>query len=312
MTETHSKSFSRLALLVCLLPFHGALFAATITLNNGDQLSGEILHEDDQTIQLRHPALGTLTIAKSNLQPAETAEPEPAEDEATVDNGLLGTGFLEGWKRSLGIGLKGSEGNSQNNSFHADLNFSIADEEIRRQFNLDYDRKTEDGTETENDLLMQLENDHLMPDSRWFWFHRERFDWDRFEDWDYRFGGFIGPGYDFIKTETLRTSGRLGIGGTNTWGGDDEGLSPELLLGADAAWTISDAQSLTASNAIYPNLEELGEFRNITRLDWKWKLSDLHRGVALKFGIINEYESMVADDAKHNDFKYNLSLDIGL
>lgn len=293
-------------LVLNLLP--GATWADTLILNNGDTLNGEILQQDETSIQFLHPTLGTLTIARSDLKP----EPEPAPESAPDDNGLLETGLLTGWKRNLAFGLNGAEGNSNNSNLHLDLNFAFENPGLRKKFALDYDLKHEDGEETENDLVAQMDNDYLMPDSRWFWFHRERFDWDKFEDWDYRFGGYIGPGYDFINTDTLHTSGRLGIGGTQTWGGDDEGFGPELLIGLDANWKISEIQTLALSNTLYPSLDEGGEYRNISRLDWKLKLSDMYKGIALKLGIINEYESMTADDSRHNDLKYNVSLDIGL
>ncbi|MFW1676909.1 DUF481 domain-containing protein [Pontibacter sp. JAM-7] len=282
-----------------------------LTLQNGDTLTGEILQETDSSIQFQHPTLGTLTIPRSQLKPAVvTAEPQPAAESA--DTGLLGTGFLAGWKRSLAVGLNGATGNSDNHNLHVGLALARANNETRKQFNLNYDIKQENGEQTENDLVMQLDNDYLMPGSQWFWFHRERLDWDKLAVWDYRFGGHIGAGYDFINTQHLTTSGRLGIGGTQTWGGPDEGFSPELLIGAEAGWTISQLQSLSLSNTLYPSLENTGEYRNITRLDWAWKLSDLYKGIALKLGMINEYESDVAPDTKHNDFKYHLSLDIGL
>jgi len=293
-----------------------ASWADTITLKNGDSLNGRLVSESETSIQFEHPTLGVLTLPREQLMPVVAAMPAPAEvnkaETKPADNGLLGTGFLAGWKRSLAVGLNGATGNSDNHNLHVGLNLARASDEKRKQFTLNYDLKQEDGTQTENDLVMQLDNDYLLPGSQWFWFHRERIDWDKLAEWDYRFGGHIGTGYDFINTEQLTTSGRLGIGGTQTWGGEEEGFSPELLIGAEAAWQISEIQSLALSNTLYPSLEETGEFRNITRFDWAWKLSDLYKGVALKLGMINEYESEVAQDTKHNDFKYHLSLDVGL
>ncbi len=295
-----------------------ACWADTITLKNGDSLKGELISESETHIGFKHPTLGVLTIPRDQIVPVtNVVQADPVVDaqsaaQKPADNGLLGSGFLAGWKRSLAVGLNGATGNSENHNLHVGLNLGRTSEDKRKQFSLNYDLKQEDGEQTENDLVMELDNDYLLPGSQWFWFHRERIDWDKFEAWDYRLGGHIGAGYDFINTDQLTTSGRLGIGGTQTWGGEEEGFSPELLIGAEAGWRISEIQSVSVSNTLYPSLEETGEFRNITRFDWAWKLSDLYKGVALKLGMINEYESEVAQDAKHNDFKYNLSLDVGL
>ena len=87
-------------LVLNLLP--GATWADTLILNNGDTLNGEILQQDETSIQFLHPTLGTLTIARSDLKP----EPEPAPESAPDDNGLLETGLPKAHRagRCLGEG----------------------------------------------------------------------------------------------------------------------------------------------------------------------------------------------------------------
>ena len=59
--------------------------------------------------------------------------------------------------------------------------------------------------------------------------------------------------------------------------------------------------------ALYTSLEESGEYRNITNLNWKMAMGD-NRNLAMKIGLSNEYDSLAAPGTETNDFKYNLSL----
>ena len=80
-------------------------------------------------------------------------------------------------------------------------------------------------------------------------------------------------------------------------------------MGLDALWTISSDHSLGLSNTIYPALNDLGEFRNVSTFSWKWKLME-DPGLSLIAGVNNEYESSVESGLKHNDVKYSTSIGI--
>jgi hypothetical protein len=86
---------------------------------------------------------------------------------------------------------------------------------------------------------------------------------------------------------------------------------PEALLGLDNKWTISDHQSVEFNTTFYPSLEELGEFRNISEFDWNIALADM-KNLSLKLGLVNNYDSLSAEDSKKNDFKYRVLLVFGL
>ena len=290
--------------------------AARIELTNGDALSGRISAETDTAIQLEHPVLGSLRIDRAQIASLSNDGDQPTEDqpaaETPPDDGFLRSGYLTGWSRDLTVGINGAEGNASNAKLHLDLAAEMENETDRWAFRAAYDGKSEDGETTENSFFATLDKDWLLPDSRMFWFARGRFDWDDFQDWDYRLGGYLGPGYQFIDNGTWNLRGRLGAGGSQTWGGEDEGFTPELLLGLDIGWKISEQQSVKVSTTFYPDVDEFGEFRNISTLDWRINISDFYRGVALKIGLSNEYQSLVAASDEHYDFKYHMGLLMGL
>ncbi|MEW8563968.1 MAG: DUF481 domain-containing protein, partial [Candidatus Thiodiazotropha sp.] len=82
-------------------------------------------------------------------------------------------------------------------------------------------------------------------------------------------------------------------------------------LGFDAAWTISERESVDFKTTFYPSLEQDGEYRNISSFNWRMTMSE-QGALAMKIGLINEYDSLAAPGTEKSDFKYNLSLVWGL
>lgn len=288
--------------------------AATITLDNGDRLQGEILAESETTVRLSHPTLGELSLPRSAIASIErdgevavTALDEGETEGASTDDGLLGTGWLTGWKRLLDVGITGAEGKSDNMKINAGFSADYEDEATRWAHKTAYYRNEADGDLSDNSFYSLLNRDWLRPGSPWFQFAGGRFDWDEFKDWDYRLGLNGGVGYEFVNTDSWRLLGRTGIGGNQTFGGSREEFTPELLLGIQVDWKISEREALHFTNTLYPNLTDTGEFRNLTSLDWMLDL-DQALGLGLKFSLTNEYDSLTEDGIDKNDFKYTGSL----
>ena len=164
--------------------------------------------------------------------------------------------------------------------------------------------------------------DWFFEDSKWFAFATGVYDWNQFKDWNHRlqFGG--GPGYKFIKTPVWEFSGRMGatliteFGKTQFDGNGDAIINPdgsvledtvvglEGLIGADLTWHITSKQHFSISNYFYPSLTDTGQFRNLTNINWIHSL-DWFEGLALKFGIRNEYDT---SETIPNEFNYNFSV----
>ncbi|MEW8028469.1 MAG: DUF481 domain-containing protein [Candidatus Thiodiazotropha sp.] len=137
------------------------------------------------------------------------------------------------------------------------------------------------------------------------------YDWDEFKGWDYRLSGSGGAGYVFRHDDTWHLVGRIGLGGNKTYGDVDEVLTQEATFGLDTVWTISERESVEFKTTFYPSLEESGEYRNIAAFNWKTVMSE-EGALAMKIGLINEYDSLAAPGTEKSDFKYNLSLVWGL
>jgi putative salt-induced outer membrane protein YdiY len=290
-----------------------AIEAQPLTLNNGDRLSGKVVEENAQQIVLDHPVLGRLVIERDKiaaLATTEATESSPANPAPPIKqrNSTSPTPAVSTTvSQRIELGLSGASGNSRNSDLRLGYQRRSDSAEHHSLLKSGYQRESSDGKTEEHDFFTELTHDWLMPQSQWFRFAQGRYDWDDFEDWDSRVAVSGGSGYLFADRPDLRMAGRLGLGLSQTFGGDEDELSPEAIVGFDSNWQVNDRQSLEASNTLYLQLDELGEFRNLTSLAWLIKL-DQFNGLNLKFGAENEYESDTGGDSQSNDFKYNLSL----
>ncbi len=305
-----------------LLSACGAAQAETITLVDGDVINAPITASDDTSITINHPTLGELTIprlkvasihddadalaeARAAQEEAEAAEALAAERAA--DDGIFGTGLLQGWTRRISLGINGAEGNSRNTNIRANFNAGYEDDEDRWAFDMLYRVSRASGATTENRFQAELTKDWLMPGEDYFYWANAKFEWDDFEVWDNRISGFVGIGYQFIDNDTWDVRGRAGVGGNQTNGGGTNEFTAEAFLGVEVDYAISDKQSVAFTNYLYPSLEDGGEFRNITTLGWQIEI-DQDKGMSLELGVANEHDSAAPAGFKKNDFTYYIAL----
>ena len=280
---------------------------ALIELNNGDKLTAEIIEQNENTITLSHAVLGQVSIdttqivAINDTAIGEQTSPEPD------DAGLFSLGLLTGWQRQFNLGISGSAGKSREQNINLAFEAEFEDKATRIDSKTAYFSARSEGERTDNSFFSSINRDWLKPDSPWLSFAGGRFDWDEFKDWDYRLSANSGIGYEFIDSDTFLVVGRVGVNANQTFGGEREEFTPEALLGIESKWVINGYQKLKFSNTLYPSLKDSSEFRNLSSLDWQLDLNTVH-GVALKLGLLNEYDSATEDDISKNDFKYTASL----
>ncbi|HCO59949.1 MAG TPA: hypothetical protein DIT58_07115 [Porticoccaceae bacterium] len=284
-----------------------------ITLSNGDTLEGEIVGQIGETTTFQHPVLGTLTLNSGQFSLVQAQPETPPETEARKDTVSIAeqaaprapAWLLPEWEKQLDLGISGSDGNSQSQDIHLALNARHENAEHRWDFQSVYDQSEKDGEKSQDEFFAALNRDWLLPDSPYFYFTSGRFDWDDFQDWDYRLNLAGGVGKDFIKRDDWLLSGKTGIGFNREFGGDDDDISPEGLLELLSYWTLTEHHKIEFKTTFYPQLDELSEFRNITSLAW---VNKLNASMRLKIGLSNEHDSDVPDGVKKNDFKYATSL----
>ncbi|MEZ6244361.1 MAG: DUF481 domain-containing protein [Phycisphaerales bacterium] len=221
------------------------------------------------------------------------------------------TSFWSGWDGSVEAGITGSDGNSESFNFRANLSLERLTNKMETRVGLTYKYATQDGAQNANRFEANARNDWLMPDSRWRFFVQGKYEFDEFQDWDSRISGFGGVGYEFIRPEdqepNITLIGRAGIGGSQTIGGTNETFTPEALLGLDFAWDIKEGHKFAVTSELYPSLDEFGDFRWITDVNYEILL-DAESHLYLKLGIEDRYDSNPGGSAKRNDIDYYATL----
>lgn len=272
--------------LMCSVSAH----ADTFKLANGDQVTGDVVERTQDTITLQSPILGRIEVPVAQLAPEKPPRP-----------GLFGTSFLAGWKRTFRLGMNGEGGDSTTADATTGLSLRYEDEERRWRIDTAYFYSRADSEQTKSNGFISAERDWLFSDSPWFAFAGARGDYDAFRSWEYRVQGKGGVGYEFVKTKDFSLRGRLGPSITQEFKADR--FLVEALAGVDLAWKVNDKLSVEAHNTIYPALNKLGSYRNVTALGWKWMLAK-EPALSLDLGVENEYQTDVASGNRHNDLKY--------
>ncbi len=297
-------------LLLLLSPFSTS--ADIITLQNGDLLHAVVKEKTDRQIYIEHVNLGTFSIPLENIvsinYEGETVSDKKIAVTPPADKGLFYTGFFRNWKRTLEVGLNGAVGVSDNSKFRSVFEMKYEDSKVRWLYSMFYLLTEEDKETEENRLTANLIRDWLVPDSKWFYFSKVGYDWDRFKDWDYRIRSAGGLGYEFIKNEKLKILSRFGPSTYHTVGDENDTTVIEANFGLEMLWKIRGNHTLGIKNDLYPSISNKGEYRNVSTLDWKIDLS-YYRDLGVKFGLYNEFDSTEDDQY---DLKYSISLILGL
>lgn len=307
--------FPSVAFLVILLVvsfFPELAWSDKVCLQNGDCLHGDIVEKTETTISIKHPNLGIITIPlveTINLTTQIKPEQSPSQEaKAQVEDSAE---TAPEWLHRVFLGINGEEGNDVSFTVSSMFSSKYEDDHDRWDISGQYRYKTEDREKDDSKGHLNLTRDWLKPEIPWFYFFQGRYQYDSFKYWKHRLTFFMGFGYDFFASETFTLRGRFGVGGSRTWGIDDQ-TYPEGQLGLETVWILDEIHEISASAAIFPDLGHSGEYRTYSKAEWRVRV-DAARGLSIRSGIEHEYETEInpneADD-KHYDLIYFWGLEL--
>lgn len=220
-------------------------------------------------------------------------------------------GFIDwqSWNKLITFGLNGSAGNSDALSGHLTVGL---DRELRRhktRVDALYRTSQRDGRDTENRLQVDLRHDWLPPaDGRWRWWIKGTYEFDEFQSWDHRASGHAGVGYDMFKKPETSLVWRMGLGGSQTFGGEDDDFAPEALLpGVDSAKQIKQDQRFVLGTELFFDLSEAEEYRVNSSLNYEITI-ERETGMILRTGVDHRFESEPGGGVDRSDFNHFVSL----
>lgn len=308
-SSLHMKSFSfhgATSAVVCSLTALSATsaFAGTVTLTNEDVVTGTITAETDDTVTIEHPDLGTLNIDKANVEDVSLEKTDPVYVVPPTPD------FFFGWDKTLAAGITGSDGNTDSLNIYASFDTGYEDDHDRWSIDADVFYSENEGVNTTNYYQASVTKDWLIPDERHFFWAQAKYENDQFTGWEERTSGYVGIGYEIINkadNKNYSLTGRLGAGGAYE-AGVINNFTPELFVGLEGKWTINDNSSLKYYSYLFPSLDPaLSDFRNTSGLAYQVAV-DKARGMSLKVGAENQYNSAAAVGTEENDLKYYLAL----
>jgi len=303
---------TRLALAVLFLSLVTTpTLAAEVELTTGEVLKGEVTKMDDAAVVVKHPVLGDLTIKRETVAevrgyepPADAAEvePEPAPP-PPAKPGQFWLNILPGWESEFIVAFAGASGNSDNANLRVIFRTERDRDQDLTKFDLGgYFAKSGSAT-TDTSAYAEGYHEWKLTDSKWSIFVDGRYDYDDFKSYQHRVAGHVGVAYRWIEEEDLNVKFLAGVGAVAEFESPNTGVRPELVLGVDVDWKPAENQTLTASARAYPDLDDVGEFRSLSKVEWKMDI-DYAKSLALVLGASHEYNSVVTPGADRNDFKY--------
>lgn len=302
-----------------------------IRLASGETLTVTIVELTATHLRCTHPVLGEILIPRGQVAIVAPEVTAPAATQADAAGQAAGAeqpgpapadpgapsepppppvkfSFWNGWKRTVDLGVIGSEGNSETFGARAALGAQRKTNYMETTVGLSYVYNTDNGEKTKSRGELTARNDWLFgKDSRWGFFAEGKVEYDEFQDWDWRLSGFVGPSYAFVRNDKTLLRGRVGIGGSYELGGDDNGFEPELLLGLDFEHAFNDRNKVFASAEYLPSLSDFPDYRVNSKAGWEI-LIDEKSGANLKLGVVDRYDSDPGDGFKKNDIEYFVTL----
>ena len=299
--KTRALRVSTAALLAAAMLAPLPATAGTVQLTNDDELTGVITQRDEQGVTLQHQDLGTLRLGNAEIKDVTMKESDPAYVVPPEPD------FFLGWDKTLSAGINGSRGNTDAVNIYASFDTSYENPEHRWLIDADLFYAEDEGENIRNYFQTSLTKDWLIEDRPEFYWINLKYEQDRFTGWEQRTSGFAGVGYEFIDDRDYTIIGRLGAGGQYEAGQVNE-FTPELLIALEGKWTINSDSSLRYYTYFYPSLDPaFSEFRNVSGLAYKISI-DHAKGLSLKAGVENQYQSEVAQGTEKNDLKYYAAL----
>lgn len=320
----------RAALALMIIIAGDAIHADTLTLVNGDVLSGRIVEQTQEAVTLEHPVLGKVVIDRDRVQSvgktpkkhsAELAEKDlattppakpkadpkklkqRASEAARKDETYTMAGFLREWKSRLTLGLNGASGNTDRQNYRVMFQGTHTEGRDRWDFNSRWVYAFANGRQNQNQFETNLTREWMKGDTPWFFFIKGQYKYDQRRSFQNRTSAFGGGGYTLANTDTLQLNTRLGFGGTYEYGSVNE-FTPEALFGGSVvSWKVSERTSFAGESLFYPSLQDGNNYRIESSLEWVYKL-DMAAGMSFKLGLENEYDSDARLDNSNNDLKY--------
>lgn len=211
------------------------------------------------------------------------------------------------WDGSVGFGLNGTGGNSQN----VDINLSV---ETQREtadgvtdFLFNYFYSESDLVPSTDRIFSKARHEHKLANPNLNWYYSGTWEWDRFTGYDFRIALHTGAGWLLCRDDVRSLKTRFGAGSSREIGGVQDDWPLELQWGLDWERKLGSKTRLFATNDYYPQFKDFARFRVNTRAGLETVLDPAY-GLSLQTFVLNRYNSTPNPGFQANDIDYGVSL----
>jgi putative salt-induced outer membrane protein YdiY len=214
------------------------------------------------------------------------------------------------WEGSVDLGLDGSEGNTDTLNFHvgAKLKHRSDGDTFTSEFN--YHENTSGGTTQTDHGIVEERYEHQLGDSLLTCYIHDSLIYDEFKTYRLKDSSDAGLGFQFLKNDLVKLTGRFGGGETYECDGipQPEWLS-EIVFGGDGELSISKLQKLCGSVEYRPEWSDFSNYRLNAKASWEIVLDEV-RHLSMKISVIDEYDAAAGFGKKPNDLDYAISMQL--
>jgi putative salt-induced outer membrane protein YdiY len=315
--------------------------ADTVTLNNGDKITGTIEAVTATSVVMQTPYAGKLTVDKATVKTMQSekavAVTLPSGETkqlfllttpdgsgwrtsevfvAVVPAAPRFTSYLDigpDWKNQLSLGASQTTGNDNTTTFAGELtlHYLLKPDELVIKFAGAYGMTNElgkaDDRQTAGFFAETAIWRHDLTD-RLFFYADDDARYDAIKGISIQATGIVGLGYKLIDEETFKVDlrGGPGVTYTKTFDGTSE-VSAAAEAGVRVQWILSERATLTHEDVYTTSLEDFNIWRIHSETALNFKL-DLERGLGLKLAFNDDYENEPSVGRKNNDTRFMASL----
>jgi len=331
---------SSLAAITALSFAAVAAVADTVTLRNGDKITGTINEINPTSIVVTTPYAGKLTIERTAVQTllseqtVRISRPDGTTDTKFVTPVATGAGWREtatfetppsvpraekptrtsrflyiapDWQNQLVIGFINRAGNDESTEFVGGLTFHYERKPDEFQLRFEGAYGQSNGAQTAGLFQESVIYRRDITD-RLYWFVEQDARYDAVKAISLELNAFAGLGYYLYRTDDLKIDVRGGPGYTYQQLFDDTETS--AVAGRAAlrfAWAMNERVTITQEFTYTSSLEDVEDFIFRSETAANIKL-DTERGLGLKLSFVDDYDNSPSAGKKSNDTRLAVAL----
>ncbi len=277
------------------------VWADEVYLKNGDKLSGDILSDTDQDIQIQSEAVGVIVIEKQFIDNIISDIKDQEKDVQAEEEKVR-------WERKLSAGYSFSRGNTDKSQMTASLS-------LDRKTQLD--QWTLRGRSSYSSANKKMDSQKWDASARYAFsfgkilkaynFYRFEADHDRFSNIHYRLTPFAGVGYWFFDQPDVRWRGELGLGFEHTNYRNNQKDSSEGIIvpRISSEYTLIGDSKLAKDVSLYLPFNDVKSYRIKGQVDF---INPIDEYLSFKISVIDDFDSNPSGGTSKNDLRFISSL----